>query len=589
LLPSLLIAQQDLPAIDTTGSGNNKMQPDKLKQPDQKNPFVAFTGKKINSIYIKNIEFDANLIDTIPGKSSFGSKISKALHRYTRHDIIRNHLLFKEGERLNPYVLADNEQFIRNQFFVQDAVIVVKKSATDPAAVDVMVLVKDVFSFGPGLGIGGTKKYRFELKEENLAGTGTRLAFNTLFDDIRNPSWGFGADLLKRNIRGSFINMNLGFKTYDNAFNTDRNEEQEYYIRFDKPLISQYLNWYGGLEASYNRSTNVYNIKDSIFQNQNRYTYHNIDGWIAWNFDARRLRYKNQSSGILKALAVRAFYQDFTDVPRTRNIIYDGTYSDVAGFLGSFSVFRQNFYRATYVYGFGRYEDLPQGFNLAFTGGYIARKDSLNPKLRTRPYYGADFQWSKYNQKGFYTFYTVRLGGFRYNNKWEDLTLLVNTEHFTRLKKLKGRWYKRYFFNGGFAKQFTPVLDPNLQLRSQFGLPYFRFGYGNADFRITARNELVLYHTKKTLGFGFAPFAFADFCLLKPVNQSLSKSDLFTGLGGGFRIRNENLIFGTIEARFSWFPRVVEDMNHFRFKLSTSLQYKYNSSFVRKPDFVNPN
>jgi hypothetical protein len=162
-------------------------------------------------------------------------------------------------------------------------------------------------------------------------------------------------------------------------------------------------------------------------------------------------------------------------------------------------------------------------------------------------------------------------------------------DHFTRLRQINTRWYKRYFFSGGFAKQFVPVLEQSLQLRSPYGLPYFEYGYVSADLRAAVKSEVVFYHTKKFLGFGFAPFAFGDMVLLKPTKQPFGKSDLYSAVGAGFRIRNENLIFGTIEARFSYFPRILPNMNHFKIKFNTNLRYKYNSSFIRRPDFVSPN
>ena len=198
-------------------------------------------------------------------------------------------------------------------------------------------------------------------------------------------------------------------------------------------------------------------------------------------------------------------------------------------------------------------------------------------------------QQGKYSHKGFYSSYLFRLGGYHYKGKWEDVDLLLNVDHFTRLKQINSKWYKRFFVSAGFTKQFAPVLEQSLLIRSIYGLPYFEYGYVSADMRTTVKSELVFYHTKKFLGFGFAPFLFGDMILLKPTNEAFNKSDFYSAVGTGFRIRNENLIFGTIEARFSYFPRILPNMNHFKIKFNTNLRYKYNSSFIRRPDFVSPN
>jgi hypothetical protein len=550
-----------------------KMIQDGLAPAEKINPFLIYTGKTIRSVRIKNLGFESDINDTTLLKGGLGVVLGDALHKNTKRKVINNNLFFKEGDKVNPYLLADNERHLRDQVYIQDAVIIVKRVKDGFDSVDILVLVKDVFSFGPGAGVGGTKKYKLELKEENFGGTGMRIAASTLYDGNR---------------RGSFINWGMGFKNYNNAFNSNRSEEKIYYMRLEKPFVSQYLRWMGAFDLSFNKTSNAY-LSDSLYQSDFKYSYYNIDGWFAYIFGSRKLKYTNLKSTARKFIALRGFKQHFNDIPDKNDVHYDGSYSNVTGMLASFSIFKQNYYRATYLYGFGRNEDVPVGFSASFIGGYTIRKDSLYDKSRTRPYYGIEGQLGKYNKKGFYSSYTFRLGGYHYNAKWEDVDLLMNVDHFTKLKKINTRWYKRYFFSGGFTKQFSPVLEQSLLLRSTYGLPYFEFGYISADMRATVKSELVFYHTRKFLGFGFAPFAFADGVLLKPTKQSFSKSDFYSAIGTGFRIRNENLIFGTIEARFSWFPRILPNMNHFKIKFNTNLRYKYNSSFIRKPDFVSPN
>jgi hypothetical protein len=339
----------------------------------------------------------------------------------------------------------------------------------------------------------------------------------------------------------------------------------------------------------YSKDTTGVHVSDSLYRNNYRYSYYNVDGWFAYNFGARQLMYRNLKTTVRKFVAIRAYRQHFDDVPEKNIRKFDGTYADVSGILGSFSLFRQNFYRSSYIYGFGRNEDVPQGFSASLVGGYTMRQDSLLDKSRARPYFGIDALRSNYNKKGFYSAYTFRIGGYRYQGRWEDFDILLNVEHFTRLKLIAANWYKRFFFSAGITKQFTPVLDPSLFIRSEFGLPYFAFDTVAYDVRATVKTEVVFYHTRKFLGFRVAPFAFADMSLLRPTRQGFKDSDVFSALGGGIRTRNENLIFGTIELRGYYFPRVLENMNHFKIKINTNLRFRYNSTFIRRPDFVTPN
>jgi hypothetical protein len=558
----------------------------------KKNPFLKYEGKTIRLIKIKNVGFEGDIKDTIKVNGGFGVSFGDALHKNTRRRVIANNLLFKAGDKLNPYLLTDNERYLRDLDYIQDAQIIVQPTSQGDA-VDLMVLVKDGFSIVPGAGIGGTKKYRLELKELNLAGNGTLIAISSLYDADRKPKFGFGGDFLQRNIRGSFIDWGFGFKSYNKAFTSRRDEENLYYMRFEKPLASQFLKWFGAFDLSYNRTINGY-IADAAYNDFYRYKYYNIDAWIGYNIGAKRLMYKNKKSPLRKLVAIRGLKQHFSNIPDKETATNDGQFANTAGMLASISFFKQNFYRTSYIYGFGRNEDVPQGYTLSLISGYV-KKDSLRLLTKTRPYLGAEFTVGRYTKKEVYGFMNIRLGGYTHKGKWEDVELLVSGDHFTKLHRISKQWLRRFFFNGSFARQYSNTLNAPLQFISNYGLPYFAVPKDSAyappkgDLRITSKTEMVFYNTKKYQGFGFAPFGFVDVALIKARGAGFGKSDIFTAIGTGFRIRNENLLFGTIESRFSFFPRTLPGMNSFKVKFNTNLRYKYNNSLVRRPDFVSPN
>ncbi|MFT4024457.1 MAG: hypothetical protein QM664_11810, partial [Flavihumibacter sp.] len=61
------------------------------------------------------------------------------------------------------------------------------------------------------------------------------------------------------------------------------------------------------------------------------------------------------------------------------------------------------------------------------------------------------------------------------------------------------------------------------------------------------------------------------------------KGKLFSALGGGFRTRNENLIFGTIEGRLTYYPRTMGLVNHFALTLSSNLRLRIADSYTQPP------
>ncbi|UAY53422.1 BamA/TamA family outer membrane protein [Ferruginibacter albus] len=553
------------------------------------NPFQPFAGRIIKSIQIVRLGFDRNINDTEIIRHSFGLRIAKKFHKNTVQQVIKNNLLFKTGQTLFPNLMADNERLLREQIYIQDARILVKFVPGSIDSVDVIVLTKDVFSIGGILDIGSTNKFTFGLSEDNLNGRGTRLAGSSMFDKSREPKFGYGAEFVNRNMKGSFIDWTLGFKTYEPAYVVGRNEETHIYTTFSKPLVTPYIPWTGALTLSFNKDNNLYNTPH--YDSVSKYQYYNIDGWFGYNFGATTLLRKNRDIRLRKLLAVRVLHMHFNNVP----LMFgppDGTqvfnyykYVNVTGALGAFNVFKQDFYRTNFIYGFGRNEDVPQGFNAALTGGWT------NQNGRERPYFGLDGELSLFSRKAYYNDITVRIGGYRYQNKFEDFNILLNLYHFTKLKKINPNWYRRYFLTASVTKQIKPTsLTQALFLQSgPFGLPYVGGPLQTGDFRATLKPEAVFFNLKKFLGFRFAPFLFGNATMLTPTGMPVDKSVLYSAWGGGVRTRNENLVFGTMELRGYYIPRTLPGVKGWRVEVSTNLQFKFNSTFVKQPDFIIPN
>ncbi len=546
------------------------------------NKYLTQTGKIIRKIRLVRLGFERNINDTSIFKNNFGVIMANGLHKKTSLKVINNNLFFKEGDKVHPFLLADNERHLREQVYFQDARILIDsiKGITD--SVDVVVITKDVFPIGGSADIGGPTQVAIQVKNENLAGTGSRLSISTLFDKDRNPKFGYDASLLKRNIGGTFIDWGVGFSTYRNAFNSGRKEETYYYTHFEKPLVTPYIPWIGAFDLSFSKTNNAY-IKDSLYKSDYKYNYRNIDAWYGYNFGSQRLLYKNMQTRVRKFIALRMMSLEFSDIPIINEQKYDYRYASVAGMLASFSIFKQEAYRSNFIYGFGRNEDIPEGFSASVIGGFTKKEE------RSRSYFGLEALRSHFSKQGFYSTYTFKIGGYSYKNSIEDIDILLNLDHFTRLRKINKYWFNRTFFTAGFSKQLKPLLNAPLNISSEYGLPYFRGNVGPSDLRTTVRVETVFFNMNKFYGFRFAPFVFSDMSMLTPTNRPIDKSNLYSALGAGVRTRNENLTFGTIELRGYFFPRSVDRIANYKIEINTNIRFKYNSTFIRKPDFVLPN
>ncbi len=544
------------------------------------NPYLRFKKKIIRNIEFVSLGFERNINDTTLIKRNFGVRVANTLHHNTREKVIRHNLFFAKGDRLFPYLIADNERHLRQLPYLQDARIIADDIFSGADSVDIIVITKDVFSLGGSVTISNTKSGRMVLKEENFNGSATRIALNGFYDKDRGPSTGYGGEMVNRNVAGSFADFTIGFKNFGPAFNNGRRQESVFYTGFDKPLVSAYIPWTGAVNFSFNKTFNNYYAGDSVYKTDFRYEYFNADAWAGYNFGSRKYLYTNKETRLRKFIALRVYSRRFNKIPAKAALQYDYNYADNTGVLASVNIFKQEFYRTNFIYGFGRNEDVPEGYSLSFTGGWT------NQQGKHRPYYGLDFRREHFIKKGIYSSYFLSLGGYYESGKFADANVLANLTHFTRLKKMKGNWLNRNFINAGFTKLINPVLSAPLFLQSDFGLPYFNNATTAADFRSTLKLESVFFNTNKILGFRLAPFVFTDVCMVTPINKTFAKSDVFTAVGSGIRSRNENLLFGTMELKGYFFPRVIPGMKNYRVEFSTKLLFKYNSTFIRKPDFV---
>lgn len=545
------------------------------------NPFLAFKGKTIRTITIAPTGFHKIVNDSMVVSKNRFSKLREAFHRNTLPAVIRKNLFFKEGDQILPLLLSDNERYLRELSFVQDALIVVDSDSLSIFA-DIIIVTKDVFSLGGSVRISGTDRAQITVRDENVLGTGNKLEYSSLYDTERSPRHGTGASFTQRNIKKSFINWSIGFKTFNPAFNSGRLEEKSSYTILEKPLVSRYDAWTGAAAFSFNETNNAY-MGDSVYRNEFRYKSVNADMWAGYNIGHKNARENDSEKRLRHFVAMRSFYKTFYNIPDAFKTNYNFNYANLNGLLTSYSLYKQNFYRTNFIYGFGRNEDVPEGINATVVGGYT------NKQGIKRAYYGLEFDASHYEKKGVFTSYTLRAGSFMNRKRMEDADVLLSISRFTKLNTLSSLWRNRNFISLSYTRQFNSVLNGPLLLESNYGLPYFRNNRDISDTRSTIKFESVFYHLKKFFGFRFAPFLFTDLSLLKPLYKSVKQTKGFTALGGGVRTRNENLVFGTVELKGYVFPRVYEGMRGWKIELSTKIRFKYNSSFIRRPDFIIPN
>lgn len=536
--------------------------------------FLPYEGKIIRRINIQPIHFNKTVQDTTKVVKNKLIQIGESLHTDTRKKTVRNNLFIKENQPLNPYRLADNERYLRDLNFIKDSRIYVVPLDEDSDSVDLLIMTRDVFSLGASLDPSSPTAANWLLQEANFLGTGLRFAYTGLYDSDRRPEFGSEYSVSQNSIQGSFIDGTIGYTNINNARSLGNENENAAYLRLDRPLFMPYARWAGGVEWSRNWSDNAFAKPDSLFA---RYAYSIQDYWGGVTFGESRIKQKENRNR--KFLSARILDQHFISSPtialnEKENLLY----SNRVLALVQFTLFRQDFYKTKYIFGFGRTEDVPYGYSVSLTSGWEKQAG-----LR-RPYMGGEIQKS-FTQDGNIISMDAQLGGYYNNKNTEDVSVKLTAAYFSKLYDFPA--YKvRHSFEVGFSKFYNRTIKNSLDINNDNGIQGFRADSLFGDSRLRARLQALVFTNWKLLGFNYAFVPQFDFAFLAQRNEPIFNGQFFQGYSLGLRTRNENLIFNTVEIRGYFFPSTVESINHFRVNITASLRIKYPTALVRAPDTI---
>lgn len=545
--------------------------------------YTPYNKKQIRHISFTHVAFGTSIKDTTAQFKNFFISLANSVHMNTKEWVIRNHLFFKSGDQLNPYLLADNEKHLRDLPFIQDVRFVVELVPGEEDLVDIEVLTKDVFAFGGSLNMHGLDKYTLEAENENIGGWGDELALRANFDYDRTHPLRWGAAFVKRNIAGSFIDFYSSYSEFVRAIEGGQREEINTSLRLERPLVNANLKWVYALEWIRQKNLNDEYRLDTAFTKRLKYDKENWDVFAARNFKIDDD--ENLLNDRYRLLAgVRFFNRYFFAIPDSFNLKYSYQFHNEKALLLGASLYKQEFVKTNYVYGFGRSEDVPTGIDFQLNAGRVKKYD------RDRWYAGIGFRFREFVPSEAYVDYTMKLGGYLNGRRWEDLAILTNLDAFSKLRNIGSRWKYRLFSSFGFTAQHKPILNEPLWLESEFGLPELnnrRTIYGNA--RTTIKVESVFYSPLNFVNFKLAPFSFARISFLNKENKSFWDVDRYSSIGGGLRLRNESLIFGTLEVKFFYFPEGNYRNEHWRFEFKSNIRFKYNQPIIKRPEIFRLN
>jgi hypothetical protein len=283
-------------------------------------------------------------------------RIGRLLHFSTSEVVIRNNLLFKAGEKLDPFLMADNERLLRQLSYLEDARILIFENAINPEGVDVLVITQDRWARGFDMNLSEIDQGEFEFYNKNVLGLGQEFGLNLMFNAAENDNVGFRTDIKLNNIGRTFL---ISGVSYRNAFgNTVLN------IRSGRNFITPSMKYAGGFAFTSSKLIDDYVFPDSSFLNQ-RLDFNVYDYWFGRSFQLQDRDEKRNNLFITSRYNRNVFY----DRPEIdENVRYQFHNRDI--FLLGLTYTSLGYLNSRYIYGFGPIEDLPVGFKFETIAGY---------------------------------------------------------------------------------------------------------------------------------------------------------------------------------------------------------------------------
>lgn len=143
-------------------------------------------GARIRAITIDNQNIFA--VDT-PEEDKALFHLMNRLHVMTRPEVVRNQLLFDEGDPYEAQAVEESGRILRRTNYLYEARIEVVYCDTE--AVDLVVHTRDVWTLKPGFSVsrsGGENRVGLDLEDQNFLGTGSTLRFSRSVDEERRSS-----------------------------------------------------------------------------------------------------------------------------------------------------------------------------------------------------------------------------------------------------------------------------------------------------------------------------------------------------------------------------------------------------------------
>ena len=501
-----------------------------LQGPDAYEPIK---GKKIGTITIKILyPFGVDIDDPDNYHPTKVQRFANKVQNKTRVWVIKNELLFKEGDVVDPLAFSDTERNLWLKNIYKDIKFIFIPEDGD--AVDVVIYIRDRWNWSLQTDIDFTHLSTGPVFS-NLLGFPQQVALTGSFNYRLDNPYTISALYMYSNIAATHIDVTVSGR-FDNL-------QRGGQFIINRPFFSGKTKWAGhAILNYYDERYIIPSPGGPALLAPNKVD--NQDLWIALtlNLPGKLSKTYPMYKLIAAARMIRTGYPQ-------RLYIYsnDGTISflNQTSVLGGLGFAQWDYYVDHNIYTLVQAEYFPKGISGAIIVGF--QNDEI---LKRRAYVGAAIQYGYYFKNVGYFLSQFKYGGFPVINNYAQLLADWRNTFYTvhqRLGKASLRQVFNFYGKWGYDRPFGRgvTVDNFNGLR---GL-YSNQLKGNNTYAFDY--EIDFFAPKKILGFNSSMFLFADFAIIQ---QTIKDNTFQPGVGMGFRFRNVNLNVNFIQIMIAYYP-----------------------------------
>lgn len=460
---------------------------------------------RVNNIFIQRLD----VFDTTSGDWFFAAKFANGLHFLTREYVIKDELLFKKGDWIEPDILIETEKNLRAMNLFSK--VEISLDSLEPLNYDVYILTKDRWSTNPSLLFGtGGESYRigFRIEELNFLGTATTIVPEFLYRSENDTRSQFRFKFYQKRLFRS--NFSFKYNFFINRFRT------LHFLDFYVPFFSRSAENSYGIQLVNNFGNDLYFLGSK--------------GYLEMNFFEKggKIWYSHSWT-----YGDRLFITGLADV---RKVIrgrpeFQRAFDNSARFFIAFSSISENFYKSSMLNTF-----LTEDVTIGGWGSAILGKTFKIDSSGTDAFYLAGVGEKSFLSDDSKLYLFGRLAGG---------SAFAHSTGFNTYQEFHGLMFYRLNQNFLIGSQIKHQTVWNWRGIRQLLLDdkHFLRGYTlnqlNGDNRLVTNIELRYFPNLRFWIFYFSGVLFYDGGTVWNQKQELFKSRWHNSAGFGIRIHND--------------------------------------------------